>query len=149
MPKSSWPTPPDFRTHPEEFNNFLLELFNHLYGLGGDIAGQLDTNNVQSAATATTATSAATVTDANVADAVTKRHDPGTNHKVMMQATDPANAASSSVSVTSADATDLATVITLANELKADVNQLVTDLNAVVTKLNALLANMRTGAQIA
>ena len=55
-----------------------------------------------------------------------------------------ADAVASTVSVDSTDASNLATVITLANELKADVNTLVTDLNAVVTVLNALITKMET-----
>lgn len=54
-----------------------------------------------------------------------------------------ADASSSSVSVSSADASDLATAITLANELKADLNQLVTDFNALAAAHNALLAAMQ------
>ena len=50
----------------------------------------------------------------------------------------------STVAVTSADATDLATVITLANELKAGVNTLVTDVNLMNTQFNDLLARLRT-----
>lgn len=41
----------------------------------------------------------------------------------------------STVSVTSANASDLATAITLANELKADLNTLTSDLNGLITKL--------------
>ena len=58
------------------------------------------------------------------------------------------NAAASSVSVDSADASDLATVITLANEIKGDVNQLVTDVNAIKDQLNALLASERAAGQL-
>ncbi len=58
------------------------------------------------------------------------------------------NAVASTVSVTSADATDLATVITLANELKADVNQLVTDFNNSVTQLNDIIQQMKDAKQM-
>jgi len=68
---------------------------------------------------------------------------------VVKQSTNVANAVASTVSVDSADATDLATVITLANELKADVNQLVTDLNAVVTQINAKFAADTASGQMA
>lgn len=64
------------------------------------------------------------------------------------KATAVTDAVSSSVSVVSANATDLATVITLANEMKTSINTLVTDLNAVVTQLNALLAAERTAGQL-
>ncbi len=59
-----------------------------------------------------------------------------------------ADAVDSAVSVDSPDATDLPTVLTLANETKADVNQLVTDLNAVITQLNEFLANNKTAKQM-
>ncbi len=58
------------------------------------------------------------------------------------------NAVASTASVTSADATDLATVITLANELKADVNQLVTDFNNSVTQLNDIIQQMKDAKQM-
>lgn len=45
------------------------------------------------------------------------------------------NSVNSTVSVTSPNATDLASVLVLANELKSDLNQLVTDLNDLKTKL--------------
>lgn len=45
------------------------------------------------------------------------------------------NSINSTVSVTSPNATDLSSVLVLANELKSDVNQLVTDLNDLKTKL--------------
>lgn len=60
-----------------------------------------------------------------------------------------ADAVASTVTVASPDATDLATVLTLANETKVDVNQLVADLNAVVTQLNEFLANNKTAKQMA
>lgn len=58
------------------------------------------------------------------------------------------DAVDSTVSVDSPDATDLTTVLTLANESKADINQLVTDFNAVVTQLNEFLANNKTAKQM-
>lgn len=170
MPKSSFNIPPDFRQDPQAFHDFVLESFNHLYGLGADTVGKLDQDNVaasvsaDTAATADTATTATTSTSStggvdigganestavDIKDAVTKRHDPGTNHKLLIQSTDPSNASTSGVSVTSANATDLATAITLANEIKGDVNTLVTDVNNAITKLNSLMANLRTGKIIA
>lgn len=57
------------------------------------------------------------------------------------------DAAASTVAVASADASDLGTVVTLANELKADLTTLVADLNAAITQLNAKLAADRTAGQ--
>jgi hypothetical protein len=69
-----------------------------------------------------------------------------------------ADALSSAVSVTSPDATaapaaysqaQAQTVVTLANEMKGDINTLVSNLNSAITQLNALLASMRTAKQLA
>lgn len=59
-----------------------------------------------------------------------------------------AAATASSVSVDSADATDLASAITLANELKADVNQLVSDNNDLKTAINNLRTSLRNAGTI-
>lgn len=58
------------------------------------------------------------------------------------------DAVDSTVSVDSADATDLASVITLANESKADVNTLVANLNSAITQVNELLASLRTSEKL-
>ena len=58
-----------------------------------------------------------------------------------------ADAVESTVSVDSPDATDLLTVIALANELKSDVNQLVADLNNSIVQFNALLDAMKTASR--
>ena len=58
------------------------------------------------------------------------------------------NAVQSTVSVDSPDATDLASVITLVNEMKADIGTLVTDLNNAVTQMNALLASLRDAERL-
>jgi hypothetical protein len=68
---------------------------------------------------------------------------------LVLEAANVADAVASAVSVTSADATDLPTVITLANELKGDVNTLVTDVNAIVTQVNAILASIQAAGQMA
>lgn len=68
------------------------------------------------------------------------------------------DAIASTVSVTSPDATaapaaynqtQAQSVVTLANEMKGDINTLVTNLNSVVTQLNALLASERAAKQLA
>lgn len=45
------------------------------------------------------------------------------------------SSSNSTVSITSPNATDLASVLVLANELKSDVNQLVSDVNDLKNKL--------------
>lgn len=68
-----------------------------------------------------------------------------------------ADAVDSTVDVTSPDATaapaaynqtQVQSIVTLANETKADLNQLVLDVNAAISQLNALLASMRTAKQL-
>ena len=77
---------------------------------------------------------------------------------LMLVAAASANAGTTSVSVTSADATaaspayvqaQVQSVVTLANETKADVNQLATDLNTAIASLNDLKAKLRTAGIIA
>ena len=65
------------------------------------------------------------------------------------------DAVSSTVSVDSPDAPTsgtvgvrLAGVITLANEMKADVNTLVTDVNNAIAQVNALLASLRDAERL-
>lgn len=67
----------------------------------------------------------------------------------VLKAANVVDAVASAVSVAAADATDLPTVITLANELKADVNTLVTDVNLIKDQLNATLAAIQTAGQMA
>lgn len=64
--------------------------------------------------------------------------------KMMALVADAVNATSSTISVDSPDASDLPTVITLANETKIDVNQLVTDMNTVVTEVNAIVTQLNS-----
>ncbi len=73
----------------------------------------------------------------------------GANKGVVLRAGAVTDADSSTVSTGAADASDLATVITLANELKADLAQAVSDLNDTVTQLNAkLAADIAAGQQL-
>lgn len=57
--------------------------------------------------------------------------------------TDPGDTNASTVLVESPDASDLATVITLANEIKGDLNTLVTDVNSGLAVVNSLIAELR------
>lgn len=76
----------------------------------------------------------------------------------VLLATAVANAAASTVSVTLPDATaapaaynqaQAQSVVTLANEMKGDINTLVANFNALTTQFNALLASERTAKQLA
>ena len=174
MPLSSYPVPPDHIVAPEEFREFILEIHNAVFGLGEDVAGGLNSDNIPDATISGNSTvvsqgidistlqvgdhiqgtdqsldlgGANQVLVVDAKDAVTKKHDPGTNHNLMIQAVALADGAATAVSVTSTDATDLPTVITLANEAKADINSLVTDVNNAIGVLNTLLANLRTANQ--
>jgi peptidoglycan hydrolase CwlO-like protein len=77
---------------------------------------------------------------------------------VVLLANPVANAVTSTVSVTSPDATaapatynqaQAQSVVALVNEMKGDVNTLVANLNAAITQLNALLAAERSAKQMA
>ena len=69
---------------------------------------------------------------------------------VVLKSAAVADAVSSSVSVTSADAGGSYTTSeqALINELKADVNTLTTNLNAAIAQINALLAAQRAANQL-
>ena len=73
--------------------------------------------------------------------------------KMMALVADAVNATSSTISVDSPDATtapgaydqaQVESIVTLANETKADVNLLVTDLNTVVTEVNAIVTQLNS-----
>lgn len=159
MPLSSWSIPPDFRMKPDEFHDFVLELFNHVYGLGTDVTGVLDVENIPTVVSIHSQGTDQFIDQggpnqssaSDIKDAVVKKHNPGGNHIILKQALDPANVGVSAVSVTTADADSTYGDLErdLINELKGDVNQLVTDLNAVATKLNTIMTNMRTSGLIA
>ena len=59
---------------------------------------------------------------------------------LVLRAAAVSDASASTVSIGAADANDLATVITLANEIKSDLTQIISDLNATITQLNAKLS---------
>ena len=143
--------------------DYLLMIHVRLFGIPTG-AGDLDDYNVNGA-------SLTGVLHANLASVTSFQHHGATGHDALLKAAASTDASASSVSVSnnqsavsvdSADSTDLPTVITLANEIKADVNTLVsnfntaeseirgdvntlvTDLNAVKTSLNDLKAKLRT-----
>lgn len=163
MPKSSWNVPP--RPHDPEFYNFLLEFFQHVYGVGDDnVGGILDSFNLptthgagtdpndhgKNLDTALDSGGTNEVTAVNAKDAVDKKHtagtdpndhDPGTNHKIIIQATDPTDIGAL-VTTGTADGTYSSNEQTMLNNIK-------TDLTTTRTKINTLLANQRTAKQIA
>ena len=146
----------------------LLMIHVRLFGIPTG-AGDLDDYNVNGA-------SLTGVLHANLASVTSFQHHGATGHDALLKASASTDASASSVSVSnnqstvsvdSADSTDLPTVLTLANEIKADVNTLVsnfntaeaeirgdvntlvTDLNAVKTSLNDLKAKLRTANLLA
>lgn len=73
--------------------------------------------------------------------------------RMMALVADAVNATSSTISVDSPDATtapgaydqtQVESIVTLANETKADVNLLVTDMNTVVTEVNAIVTQLNS-----
>ena len=143
--------------------DYLLMIHVRLFGIPTG-AGDLDDYNVNGA-------SLTGVLHGNLASVTAFQHHGATGHDALLKASASTDASASSVSVSnnqsavsvdSADSTDLPTVITLTNEIKADVNTLVsnfntaeleirgdvntlvTDLNAVKDSLNDLRAKLRT-----
>jgi len=143
--------------------DYLLMIHVRLFGIPTG-AGDLDDYNVDGA-------SLTGILHANLASITAFQHHGATGHDALLKATASTDASASSVSVSNnqsavsvdtADSTDLPTVITLTNEIKADVNTLVsnfntaeleirgdvntlvTDLNAVKDSLNDLRAKLRT-----
>ena len=148
--------------------DYLLMIHVRLFGIPTG-AGDLDDYNVDGA-------SLTGILHANLASITAFQHHGATGHDALLKATASTDASASSVSVSnnqstvsvdSADSTDLPTVLTLANEIKADVNTLVsnfntaeaeirgdvntlvTDLNAVKDSLNDLRAKLRTANLLA
>ena len=148
--------------------DYLLMIHVRLFGIPTG-AGDLDDYNVNGA-------SLTGVLHGNLASVTAFQHHGATGHDALLKASASTDASASSVSVSnnqsavsvdSADSTDLPTVITLTNEIKADVNTLVsnfntaeleirgdvntlvTDLNAVKDSLNDLRAKLRTANLLA
>lgn len=118
--------------------DFLLMIYDHVYGLNLT-QGSLNNDNVQGKLTDT-------IDHTQFVSVTAYQHHGAGQHANLDQAaaqvdlggTVPASA----VSVASPAATDLPTVITLANENKTDTNQLVVDLNLAITKLNAVTVDI-------
>ena len=165
--------PPEIMAIDPKLFDYLLMLHARLFGIPTG-SGDLDDVNVNGASL--TLSSNTTYVHSNLATVTAFQHHGATGHDALLKATASTDATASTVSlsnnqsavsVTSADSTDLPTVITLANEIKADVNtlvsnfntaeteirgdvnQIVTDLNAVKDSLNNLKAVMRTANLLA
>lgn len=148
--------------------DYLLMIHASVFGIP---TGSGDLNNVNIDGANLT-----TILHTNLVGVTAFQHHGATGHDDLLEAAASTDASASTVSlssnqsavsVTSADATDLPTVQTLANEIKADVNtlvsnfntaeteirgdvnQIVTDLNAVKTSLNDLKAKLRTANLLA
>jgi len=148
MPLSNWLVPPDQAVAPSEFRDYMLELHNAVYGLGSDVTGTLDSSNVPSVANVHTQNKDQYLdqggpnqsTAANIKDAVTKKHDPGTNHNLLKQAVDPTNV--STTTTGTADLTYEATERDMLNALRVDAE-------ALRDKVNTMMVNMRAASLIA
>ena len=148
--------------------DYLLMIHVRLFGIPTG-AGDLDNYNVNGA-------SLTGVLHGNLASVTAFQHHGATGHDALLKAAASTDASASTVSVSNnqsavsvdtADSIDLPSVITLANEIKADVNTLVsnfntaeseirgdvntlvTDLNAVKTSLNDLKTKLRTANLLA
>lgn len=143
-------------TGNELLDRYLMELHQRIFGRGEE-GGVLDKENVDiSGLDIITDHGGLTglgdddhlqyLTNVRHSTAFDSKHNALTGgHRSLQQATDPANATISGVSVTSPDANETYGVeeATLINELKADMNNHIVEYNILVGKLNTLLANMR------
>lgn len=157
MARTSFAIPPDFRTDPEEFREWQLEVANALFGLGEDTTGGLTSNDnipsevvsgnanvvaleasehAQGTDQSLDAGGANSVSVVDVNDAVTKKHDPGSSHNVIIQASALVNHGAIATTET-ADGTYSSNEQDMLNNIK-------TDLGTIVTLINTLLANLRT-----
>jgi hypothetical protein len=135
---------PDFETEKDKFKHFLNLLYSEVFGAGGG-SGNLDSDNgtlsEEEAAEVSRDTTADMIQNG---EAITWTRDGDTLTGEVTKGSAVTDAVASSVSVDSADATDLPTVITLANENKADTNTLVTDVNAIKTVVNNIKSSLET-----
>src|SRR3990172_1796872 len=112
--------PEDLLNLSPQVRQYFLMLHHRLFGLPGVGQGDLDEINVANAlraTTATTADSANTASHANLTGVTAYQHHGAGNHQALDRGSAVTNGVASAVSVTSANASDLATAITLANEL--------------------------------
>ena len=128
--------PIELITSNKELYDFLLMIYDHIYGLGG--SGSLNDDNV----------SGVTVShDATVSQTAYQHHGAGLHANIDQAAAQVdlgGTVAESVVSVTTADAELIydQPEVDLINELKSSVNQLVVDLNASIAKINAVTADL-------
>lgn len=155
-------------TEDSKLYEWMLQIHKLLSGLGTDMTGNLDADNISSLSGFNSDDISEGATNLYITGKTTDNLEEGTtnlyfNGKTtddlpegitnlyVTEATASVNASASTVSIASADADAAysANEVTLINELKTDVNQLVTDVNAIVTSLNELKANLRTAGLLA
>ena len=164
MPRLDIPEPPFITSLSQKendtLNQWLLEVHNLISGIGSDGTPLFDDDNISSLVSDTVTEGASNVfytstrftsdlatkdtgdlvegsnlyfTDTRAQTSAGTYHNAITgNHSDLKQSSADVD---STATVTSADASDLATVITLANEIKGDVNTLVADHNDLKAKL--------------
>lgn len=127
-----------------------------LHALGRSVVRWLeDAIKVITTADTTLGTHTALTTAHGSNGAIVGANDAATTSSrgVVFKSATSADASSSSVAISAADATtagaaynqtQVNSIVTLANETKADVTQIVTDLNAAISALNDLKAKLRT-----
>jgi len=134
--------PIGIRELSSELYEYLLAFHRRSYGLGPDATGDLGSDNISGDLTDTK-------DHGLLDDVLAYQHHGDGQHALLDQAVAVPDAGASAVSVEADDATDLPTVLVLANEQKADLNTLVGEVNALVATVNALLTAMRTAKQVA
>ena len=129
--------PIDLMTSNKQLYDFLLMIYDHIYGLGG--SGSLNNDNIIN-------TSNVTVDHNSTISITAYQHHGAGQHANLDQAAAQADFGGifegSEVLVTSPTAIDEPTVITLANENKIATNQLVDDLNFAVSQLSLLAIDL-------
>lgn len=140
MVKSNYTEPPDYQANPEEFKQFMRDVYNHIYGLSGGGTTGLDSDNVdftdaQNRANHTGTQTASTISDFSAQ--VLSTHDGiSGNHSELTQSAALADLDALATTET-ADATYDSNEQDMLNNIK-------TDLTSIRSKINTLLANHRT-----
>lgn len=133
----------------------IADIFAQLVVLDGRLdAAELDIDTLQADLTAHVGAQSAHGASGNIVG--TNNYCTATVGGTVLLADAQANAVASTVAVTSPDAgaapaaytqAQMAQVVALVNELKADLTQTVSDLNAAITVINNMLATERTAKQ--
>jgi hypothetical protein len=148
--RSNYPEPPDFRENPEEFMEFMRDVFNHMYDLAAGGSTVLDSDNVDftsalARANHTGTQLASTISDFN--DSIDSLIQDG-EALTWTYVTDTSLTGEVTKSAALANMGSLATTETADGTYSSNeqdmLNNIKTDLGTIRTLVNTLLANLRT-----